>query len=103
MRPFWRQGSEFLQRSPTEEKSLLPDVGEAHGRLCLVALPLDVDDHSFAPFGVTDVITDAQAEHLSPVFHRSLRPERPLHDLITVAVHRRAPAAGAERAPLPCA
>src|SRR5687768_11214749 len=101
MAPFWRQGSDFLQRGPAEEQTLLPHLRESHGRLGLFALPLDVDDHALAPFGVTYVITHPQAEHLGAVLDRPLWPQGPLHDLVTVAVHRRGPAPRPERLALP--
>src|SRR5689334_15137998 len=100
MGPFWRQRSEFLQRSPAEEQPLLTDVGEPHRRLRLLALSLDVDDHALTPFGVTHVIADPQPEHLGAVLHRPLRPEGPLDDLVPVAAHRGAPSARAVRLPL---
>src|SRR5207302_7824535 len=92
----WFLVRELLQWSPAQEQPLLAGVGEPDGRLGLVTLTFDVDDDTFAPFCVSHVIADAETERLGAVRHRAARLQRPLDDLVAVAVDRRTPAATTE-------
>src|SRR5262245_38627747 len=92
-------GSDLLQRRPAEQEPLFAGFGEVDRCFCLVAYPLDVEDHTLAPLRVDDVVTDAQAERLGSARRRAPRLHRPLHDLVAVPVDRRGPSAGAERRP----